>query len=258
MRPNPRPLLPGKLAIVTGSSRGIGRAIALTYAYEGAAVVCADVSAAPHPRAGAEYRYLFDELAAAGADLLPTHETISKVGAKALFVSNAGVAPEGNDPRSIWELNFERMWEPTMKINANGVVLGTKHAAKQMISQEPSQSGDRGSIVNISSIYGVTGTGLQVSYNASKHAVVAITKTAALDLAEHRVHVNAIYVDTRLLDPILVDHDEVRTYLAKKHPFRGLGKPDDCLTRLAVYLGSDDNTWMTGTAIPVDGGFTAN
>ncbi|KAK7539539.1 putative short chain type dehydrogenase [Phyllosticta citribraziliensis] len=292
--PNPRPLLPGKLAIVTGSSRGIGRAIALTYAYEGAAVVCADVSAAPHPRAGAEYRYLFDELAAAGADLLPTHETISKVGAKALFVetdvgveksvealveravswaeeiglgrrldifvNNAGVAPEGNDPRPVWELNFERMWEPTMKINASGVMLGTKHAAKQMISQEPSQSGDRGSIVNISSIYGVTGTGLQVSYNASKHAVVAITKTAALDLAEYRVHVNAIcpgYVDTRLLDPILVGHDEVRTHLAKKHPFRGLGKPND-FTRLAVYLGSDDNTWMTGTAIPVDGGFTAN
>ncbi|KAK8225240.1 hypothetical protein BKA81DRAFT_376259 [Phyllosticta paracitricarpa] len=85
--PNSRPLLPGKLAVVTGSSRGIGRAIALTYAYEGAAVVCADVSPAPHPRADAEYRYLLDDVAAAGsADLLPTHETIAKVGAKALFV----------------------------------------------------------------------------------------------------------------------------------------------------------------------------
>ncbi|KAK7523533.1 putative short chain type dehydrogenase [Phyllosticta citriasiana] len=293
--PNPRPLLPGKLAVVTGSSRGIGRAIALTYAYEGAAVVCADVSPAPHPRADAEYRYLLDDVAAAGsADLLPTHETIAKVGANALFVetdvgveksvealveravawadeiglgrridifvNNAGVAPEGNDPRPVWELNFERMWEPTMKINANGVVLGTKHAAKQMISQEPSQNGDRGSIVNLASIYGVTGTSLQISYNASKHAVVAITKTAALDLAEHRVHVNAIcpgYVDTRMLDPLFVENDETRAQISKKHPFRGLGKPSD-FTRLAVYLGSDDNTWMTGTAIPVDGGFTAN
>ncbi|KAK8207259.1 putative short chain type dehydrogenase [Phyllosticta capitalensis] len=309
--PNPRPLLAGKVAVITGSSKGIGRAIALSYAYEGASVVCADLSPAPHPRAGAEYRYLLDAVAVGeeAADLLPTHETVLKVGGKALFVetdtgseeaveklveravswaeeigagrridifvNNAGIAPEAADPRPVWELNVERMWEPTMKINANGVLFGTKYAAKQMIGQEPSPIGDRGSIVNIASVYGLTGNGWQISYNSSKHAAVAITKTAALDLAPHRVHVNVICpgckshtpisaspltcldADTALLDPFLVDNDQNRTFLASKHPFRGLGKPAD-FTSLAVYLGSDANTWMTGVAIPVDGGFTAN
>lgn len=77
------------------------------------------------------------------------------------FVNNAGIAPEAADPRPVWELNVERMWEPTMKINANGVLFGTKYAAKQMIGQEPSPIGDRGSIVNIASVYGLTGNGWQ-------------------------------------------------------------------------------------------------
>jgi len=264
--------LTGKIAVVTGASSGIGRAISLQFAKEGAAVICSDIR--PDPRSPA-----------LGQDSTPTHEVITRSGGKALFVkcdvrnaldieslvssavkeygrldimiNNAGVAMESSNPAAVWDVS-EDTWDTVMGINAKGVFLGCKYAAKQMISQDPGPNGDRGWIVNTASILGLVGTAGTLSYCASKHAVAGITKTVALDCAPYRVHCNAIcpgYTATAMTAPIL-SQNEKKDGLAAIHPFRGLGEPED-LARAVLFLASEDNSWMTGVMMPVDGGYTA-
>jgi len=161
--------LQGKVAVVTGSSSGIGRAISLTFAREGAAVVCSDLREAARLEAESE----------------PTHELIKKNGGKAVFakcdtskeadvealvqtavkefgrldilVNNAGVAVEtSTGPRPVWEVD-EESWDKTMAVNAKGVLFGCKHAARVMMKQEPHSTGDRGWIINLASIFGLVG-----------------------------------------------------------------------------------------------------
>jgi len=161
--------LQGKVAVVTGSSSGIGRAISLTFAREGASVVCSDLRESARLQAESE----------------PTHEMIKKNGGKAVFtkcdttkeaevealiqtavkefgrldiiVNNAGVAIEATSgPKPIWEVD-EDSWEKTMAVNAKGVMLGCKHAARVMMKQEPHSTGDRGWIINLASIFGLVG-----------------------------------------------------------------------------------------------------
>jgi len=264
--------LTGKIAVVTGASSGIGRAISLAFAKEGAAVICSDIR--PDPRSPGP-----------GQSSTPTHEVITKSGGKALFVkcdvrnasemeslvdhavkelgrldimiNNAGIAMESSDPAPVWDVSEDR-WDTLMAVNAKGVFLGCKYAAKQMISQEPGPNGDRGWIVNTASIFGLVGAEGTLSYCASKHAVAGITKTVALDCARYRVHCNAIcpgYTATAMTAPIF-EQDEKKTGLTAVHPFRGLGEPED-LARAVVFLASEDNSWMTGVMMPVDGGYTA-
>lgn len=146
-----------------------------------------------------------------------------------------------------------------MDANVDGVFYGTKYAAAQMITQDPLPNGDRGWILNACSVYGLVGSASAVAYGTSKGAVANLTRSAALDCAPHRIHVNAVnpgYTATHMTDQLFADqptHDA----LAALHPFRGLGKPED-IARAYVFLASDDAGWMTGVNMPVDGGFTAH
>jgi NAD(P)-dependent dehydrogenase (short-subunit alcohol dehydrogenase family) len=181
--------LQGKIAIITGSSSGIGRATALAFSSEGATVVCADIREEPRPEHNTGFNKSSASTSTARDDAsTPTHTLITQSGGKALYhqvdmgdaasvealvaravkeygrldimFSNAGIAPETNNKKKmIWEID-EETWDKTMRLNAKGVMLGCKYAAKQMISQEPGPSGDRGWIVNTASIYGlVAGSG---------------------------------------------------------------------------------------------------
>jgi NAD(P)-dependent dehydrogenase (short-subunit alcohol dehydrogenase family) len=105
------------------------------------------------------------------------------------MINNAGIGQSGAKP--VWELD-EETWDLTQDINAKAVFLGCKYAAKQMISQEPGPTGDRGWIVNLASIMGLVALAGALPYIASKHAVAGITKTVALDCAPYRVHCNAV------------------------------------------------------------------
>lgn len=107
------------------------------------------------------------------------------------MVNNAGISHDVDGFPKIWETP-DSTWDLTLAINATGCFYGVRAAARQMISQAPHPSGDRGWIINMGSVFGVVGGGTAAPYVASKHAVVGLTKTAALDLGEHRVHVNAI------------------------------------------------------------------
>ncbi|KAI9829326.1 MAG: hypothetical protein M1819_006389 [Sarea resinae] len=258
--------LEGRTAIITGSSAGIGRAIALAYAREGANVVCSD-------------------LQAGGGKELATHEQIKSNGGKALFVkanvaetedvknlvakavaeygrldimvNNAGVLPEAKNPKSVHELD-EKVFDQTMSINTRGVFLGNKYAIQQFLKQEPQPSGDRGWIINLSSILAFVHFPKVFSYCASKGAVQQMTRQVAVDYAPHRIHVNSVnpgFTESAMIES-LTDDPEAGKKLSDSHPFRGLGHPED-IANAAVFLGSDDASWVTGIALPVEGGYLA-
>lgn len=272
--------LADKIAVITGSSSGIGRAIALAYASEGAHIVCSDLQEGPSPA------YASD----------PTHQTstvseVQKLGSKALFqkcdttspsevesliatavkefgrldimVNNAGISVEGgrqHGPKPVWEFD-EAAFDKSINVNVKGVFLGTKYATRQMVRQEPGPSGDRGWIVNLASVYGLRGSPNMSAYITSKHAVVGLTKSTALDCAPHRIHVNALcpgYTTTAFISALFQpEASEQRAAVEMRHPFKGLGNAQD-IARAAVFLATEDAAWVTGVAMPVDGGYTCS
>ncbi|KAF2010312.1 putative short chain type dehydrogenase [Aaosphaeria arxii CBS 175.79] len=255
--------LANKIAVITGSSSGIGRAIAILYASEGASIVCSDIREDSRPEKAEE-------------TTLTTVQEVEKLGAKAIFVkcdtsqtsdvqnlitqavshfgrvdimvNNAGIGIEGSDPRPIWDYP-EEYWDKTQAVNLRGVFLGTKYAALQMRKQEPHANGDRGWIVNLGSVLGLNGSRQTAGYVASKHGVVGLTKTAAWDCAEDRIHVNAICPGCKYTYFL---HGGVEAM----HPFRGIGSAKD-VARIALFLASDDAAWVTGIGLPVDGGYNS-
>ncbi|KAJ5222032.1 Short-chain dehydrogenase [Penicillium citrinum] len=265
--------LHNKVAIITGSSSGLGRAISLRYAQEGAKIVCSDL----RPTA---------RLDLGGEQEIDTHELIKENGGEAIFVkadvgvasdmealvragvaeygridilvNNAGVGLEALRPPAMCHETDESVWDTTMRINSKSIFLGCKYAIQQMLTQEPHTSGDRGWIINISSIMALIGGPGNPSYCASKGAVSSLTRQVALDYAPYKIHVNAIcpgYTQTA----IFIETTEAGTSvedLKRKHPFNGPGKPED-IAKMAVVLASDDASWVTGVSWPVDGGYTA-
>lgn len=257
--------LSNKVAIVTGAASGIGRAIAIQYHKEGAKVVCADM------RESTLYKGSREEQ-------ITTHERIKEMGGHSIFsqvdvtkpqsvqgliaatvkefgrldvmVNNAGVSLEAHAGfQPVWNLRHD-VWQGTQDVNSTGVFLGIKYAAQQMLKQKPHSSGDRGWIVNTTSILGVVAAEHTAAYCASKGAVVLLTKAAALDCAPHRIHVNAIapgYTESSMTGPLWND-ETAKSRLLEKHPFRGLGQPED-LAKACVFLASEDAQWVTGVSI---------
>ncbi|KAH9871180.1 hypothetical protein J1614_006756 [Plenodomus biglobosus] len=274
--------LQNKVAVITGSSSGIGRATALAFASEGAHIVCSDLTESFRP----EFRT--DESA------LNTVQEIEKRGGKAIFVkcditsvsdmqaliakavetygrldimvNNAGMSVEGGSthgPRPVWEFD-ESAFDRTFEVNVKGVFLGLKYATAQMIKQEPHANGDRGWIINLASVLGLGGGPGLSAYSSSKHAVLGLTKVAAWDCAPHRIHVNALcpgYTQTAFIHALLAADLSPAAAAAKavveaQHPFRGLGTPQD-VARAALFLASEDAGWVTGVGLPVDGGYSS-
>ncbi|KAG7005176.1 2-(R)-hydroxypropyl-coM dehydrogenase [Physcia stellaris] len=265
--------LADKVAIVTGAASGLGRAIALAFAAQGTRlVVCADL----HPiTAGTE-------LGAEDAGT-PTHEVIcQRQGAnKAIFVktdvtdggqikalieeavkaggrldimvNNAGITggPNLNPVQDVEEEIYDRV----MAVNARSVFLGCKHSVAQFLRQEPHPSGHRGWIVNTASIMGLVGT-RAVAYCASKGAVVLMTKAVAVEQAKDKIHCNAL-CPGYLTTPMIKDMDpETRAILSAVTPWGDFGDAADA-AKAAVFLASEDADYVTGIALPVDGGYTA-
>ncbi|KAK3661263.1 hypothetical protein LTR56_000386 [Elasticomyces elasticus] len=281
--------LENKVAIVTGASSGIGRAISFHYSREGARVVCADISSDTlYDRCDEETRgRTHDRIIEDGGEVIFVHvnvsdsgqmrslveEAVLEYGRLDIMVNNAGIGVI--DPQPIWDMK-EEAWDRMQDVNSKGVFLGVKYASKQMLDQEPHSSGERGWIINAASINGFMGQTLASDYCAAKGLVVNLTKAAALDCAPHRIHVNAFapgYTGTSMT----LDHFEdaqKREMLSRMHPLRGLGRPDD-LAKVCVFLASDEAQWVTGVSsanaalgdednadstkvtIPVDGGYTA-
>ncbi|EEH23126.2 hypothetical protein PABG_05337 [Paracoccidioides brasiliensis Pb03] len=280
--------LEDKVAVITGSSSGIGRSTALMYAAEGAYVVCSDIDPVPKGDAGkpthetinethhvaaggkSETRAIFVRADASVSDDLENlvRECVKAFGRLDIMVNNAGISPIGLQPPGarIHETP-EASWDKIMGLNGKGVWLGCKFAAAQMLSQDPHSSGDRGWIINMTSVLGTVGSPGSSTYTASKHAVIGITKSIALEYGKDRIHVNAIapgFVETPLLAPFANENSEdphlkaVHSMLVSLHPFDSrLGKAEE-IAGAAVFLASKDAAWVTGATLQVDGGYVAH
>jgi NAD(P)-dependent dehydrogenase (short-subunit alcohol dehydrogenase family) len=237
--------LDGKIALVTGAGSGIGRATTERFRADGATVVGWDLDGAD---AVVDVR---DEAAiAAGiAAIVADHGRLDAV------VHAAGVA--GGGPV---HLVPAEEWQRVIDVNLTGTFLVGKHAATAMLTQDP-VDGERGAIVNIASVEGLAGTEGGSSYNAAKGGVVILTKNMAIDYGRSGIRVNAIcpgFIDTPMLRDVFAMEGmgEVMADITAAHQLGRLGRADE-IASAARFLCSADASFVTGVALPVDGGYTA-
>ena len=251
--------LKGKVALVTGGAMGIGKATCMLMAREGAKVAIADLdkdegnalAEAIRDEGGEAIFWPLDvsnetEVNAVFADVAIRYGPITAL------VNNAGISG-ANKPTH--ELTLDE-WEQVQRVNVGGVFLCTKYAIPQM------KSARGGSIINMSSIYGLVGAPDVPPYHASKGAVTLMTKTDALIYAADKIRVNSIhpgYIWTPMVEKHLTtmpDPDAAKEQLAQAHPLGHMGEPDD-IAWGCVYLASDESRFITGSELVIDGGYTA-
>lgn len=246
-------ILANKVAFVTGAGSGIGKAIALLYAKEGAKVVVSDIND-EHGNAvvkeitdhGGTAFYVHANTAKAEDVENLIRATVEKYGRLDIACNNAGIGGELN---ATADMSLEG-WKNIIDINLNGVFYGCKYAIAQMVKN------GGGAIVNMGSIHSITGVLGSVGYAASKHAVLGITRTAGSEYASQNIRINAVgpgYIDTPLLDAIDADNKQL---LVSKHPVGRLGKAEE-VAQIVLFLSSDNATFVNGSYYTVDGGYTA-
>jgi NAD(P)-dependent dehydrogenase (short-subunit alcohol dehydrogenase family) len=254
--------LSGRVAVVTGSSSGLGRAIAVRLAAEGASVVVSDVRVEPRDggdtteqviaaAGGACARIQADVSRARDVDALVTG-AVERFGRLDVMVNNAGISGAASKP--LLETT-EADWDAIMAVNLRGVFLCCKRAIAEMIGQEP--IGEvRGRVINISSQHGMVGPPGHVAYAASKGGVVNLTRQLAVDYGRHGILVNAIAPGKIMTRPAENADPEVMAYSHARTPFGRLGRPED-VAGAAAFLVSDDSLYVSGTNLLVDGGWMA-
>ena len=243
-----------KVAIITGAASGIGRTTAILFAKEGGKVVVADknevggnetVDLIRSDGGQAIFNYVNVTSATDIQGMVKT--TINTYGKLNILVNNAGIAIR----LPVVDLS-EEDWDRNIDVNLKSIYLSSKYAIPRMIEN------GGGSIVNIASIYGIVGGRIRAAYAASKGGVVNLTRSMALDYALHKIRVNCVcpgFVNTPLLKNILKNKEEYQA-LADLHPMGRLG--DMLEIALGVlYLASDESSFVTGIALPIDGGYTA-
>jgi NAD(P)-dependent dehydrogenase (short-subunit alcohol dehydrogenase family) len=244
--------LTGKVALVTGAARGMGLAHATALCEEGASVMLTDVldgegadAAAALGARGREARYGHLDVREARDWQRAVRETLDEFGRIDVLVNNAGVISEGDavdEPEERWQL--------VIAVNQTGVFLGMKHVVPTM------RETGGGSIVNISSVLGATGAKDYIAYQASKAAVLAMTKSAAITYATEGIRVNAICPGT-VMTPMheALPQDAVDEDLAAT-PMGRVGMPVE-ISAGVVFLASDQASFVTGSALHIDGGYLA-
>ena len=249
--------LEGKVAIVTGGSRGIGEAIARTFAAHGARVVVASrkvegVQAVAESIASehGEGRALAVAAHTGKEDecVRLVRETVARFGKVDVLVNNAGTNPYFGP---MLEADMSA-WDKTFEVNLKGYFWCAREVARDCIARSAP-----GAIVSVASVAGLMASPLQGIYAATKAAVVSMTKTLAVELAPSKIRVNAIapgFVDTRLASAIL-KNDELLKHVLSRTPLGRYGTPDE-IAGGALYLASDAASFLTGHTLVIDGGMT--
>lgn len=242
-------LLLNKVAIVTGGAQGIGEAIALTLAREGASIAVVDINLEKAQEVTSKIKQLGVDSESYKVDvsnLKDVEETVNKIIEKFkkidILVNNAGITRDNLIIRM-----SEEEWDSVIAINLKGVFNWTKACAKVMMKQRS------GSIINISSVIGLMGNAGQVNYAASKAGVIGITKSIAKELASRNVRVNAVcpgYIKTAMTDKLT---EETKNAILQLIPTKTMGLPQD-VANVVLFLASDLSSYVTGETIRVDGG----
>ena len=255
----------GKVCIVTGAALGIGRACALRLAAEGASIAVFDVLDDAGASLVAELRslpgnakparYWHVDVASEASVQAAINEVSDYFGAVHVLVNNAGIAGANKPTHEITEAE----WDRVQSVNVKGVFFCTKHAIPHL------KRAGGGSIINLSSIYGLVGAPDLPPYHASKGAVTLMSKTDAMIYAPDKIRVNSVHpgfiwtplVEHHLRDSGATDLDAARHEVDKLHPLGHMGEPDDIAWGV-VYLASDESKFITGAELVIDGGYTAH
>ncbi len=253
--------LKDKVALITGAGSGIGRAAALLFADEGASVAASDISLANAQETanmisepgGCGLALSGDVSSAEDAEQM-VRATIDQFGRLDILVNSAGISarnalPEGASPEAIWD--------KVIDVNLKGTYLVSWYAVPEM------EKAGGGSIINLASTMGLVGypAGFGGGFNPyppSKGGVVQFTRTLAIDSARKNIRVNCLcpgFVATNFTR-VLTDDPETNAFLEELHPMGRLGRPEE-IANVALYLASDDASYVTGVALTVDGGYTA-
>jgi len=255
--------LKDKVALVTGAASGIGRATAALFGREGAKVMCADLDGEGAERIARQIADGGGEAASVQADVSVAadtqrmvRETVERWGRLGILFNNAGEEfglPVTQVP--------EEQWDRLIDVNLKGVFLGCKYAIPEMLKT------GGGSIVNTASVAGLRGYGWLSTYCASKGGVVIMTKSLAVEWASQSVRVNAVcpgVIRTPMTDKAIEQggaalgssREEALARIAAAHPMGRIGEPEE-VARAVLFLASDEASFITGVALPVDGGFDA-
>lgn len=249
--------LEGKVSIITGAARGIGKAIAELFAEKGAKVIIADMDllgdevAQEIEKKNCNAFFVQADVSKDSDVKNLIQETLKECGKIDVLVNNAGISGGLDNGLDV----EEDAWKKVIDTNLNGTYLCTKYAAREMIKN------GGGAIVNMSSMLGIIGSPFSTAYHASKGAIRSYSKAMAIVLAPHRVRVNSIhpgYIDTELVAKILeeIGDPDARKGAETLHPLGRFGKPEE-VAYAVLFLASDESSFVTGSELVVDGGYTA-
>ena len=241
--------LENQIAVVTGAGRGIGRAIALKFASEGADVVCVSRTAENSEKVAGEVRALDRKAWALAVDVSDTaavsaaaEKILADCGKVDILINNAGVTRDGLLMRM-----SDADWDVVLNTNLKGAFLFTKAFTRAFVKQRS------GRIINVASIIGLVGNAGQANYAASKAGLIGFTQSIAKELGSRNITVNALapgFIETDMTAALSA---ELKTELLKKIPLNGLGQPED-IANAALFLASSGARYITGQVLTVDGG----
>jgi 3-oxoacyl-[acyl-carrier protein] reductase len=243
-------LLEGKVALITGASRGIGKAIAMKFAEEGADIAFSDLFYDDNAKnleeeiqkTGVKCKAFASDASSFDDSETLIKNTITEFGKIDVLINNAGITRDNLLLRM-----KEADWDMVIKVNLKSVFNLTKAVQRYMLKQRS------GSIINMSSVVGLGGNGGQSNYSASKAGLIGFTKSIAMELGSRNIRCNAIapgFIETEMTAKL---PDDVRTEWIKTIPLRRSGKPED-VAKIAVFLASDLSDYVTGQVISVCGG----
>lgn len=241
--------LEGKVALVTGAARGIGRAIAESLASEGADIALCDLKEEWLSDAADAVKASGRKAICVGADVSDSQavgeavgRTLEEFGKLDVLVNNAGITKD-----TLLIRMGEEDWDSVLAVNLKGAFLFTKAVAKPMMKQRS------GAIVNIASIIGLIGNAGQCNYAASKAGLIALTKSSAKELAARNVRVNAVapgFIESKMTESL---PEDVRSKMLDAIPLKRFGSPSD-VARAVLFLAGDESSYMTGQVLTVSGG----
>ncbi|WP_052255383.1 SDR family NAD(P)-dependent oxidoreductase [Salinicoccus sp. YB14-2] len=242
--------LQDKIVVITGGISGIGKASAELFASEGAKLILVDVNENQGQEVVSELESKGHEATFIQADVTSEEDaknvfstTIEKYGRVDVLFNNAGIGAT----KPTHEVTYEK-YRKTVNVDLDGVFLFAQNAIKQMLTQE-----NGGVIVNTASMYGWIGASGSAAYNAAKGGVINLTRSLAIEYASNKIRVNSLcpgFIDTPIIP------EEQKEPLRQATPMARLGLPEE-MAKAALFLASDDSSYMTGNSLTVDGGFTA-